>query len=46
MATSHLIRIPEVICEQLQALAEESGVPLGVVVQRLVEQGEGRRYWA
>ena len=46
MATSHLIRVPEVVYEQLQSLAEELGVPLGAVVQRLVEQEEERRYWA
>lgn len=46
MATSHLIRVSEVVYAQLQSLAEESGVPLGVVVQRLVEQEEERRYWA
>lgn len=46
MATSHLIRVPEAVYARLQTLAEESGTPLGTVVQRLVEQEEERRYWA
>ena len=46
MATSHLVRVPATVYARLQSLAEESGAPMGAVVQRLVEQEEERRYWA
>jgi predicted transcriptional regulator len=44
--SSHLIRVPEAVYARLQSLAEESGTPMGAVVQHLVEQEEERRYWA
>lgn len=46
MATSHLVRVPDEVYARLQSLAEESGVSLGAVVQRLLDQEEDRRYWA
>lgn len=46
MSSSHLIRIPDTVYSRLQSLAEEQGMPMGAVVQRLVEQEEERRYWA
>ncbi|GEM_PF-651017 len=45
MASSHLIRVPDTVYTRLQSLGEEFGMPLGAVVQRLVEQEEERRYW-
>jgi len=34
------------IYARLRSLAEESGTPMGAVIQHLVEQEEERRYWA
>jgi hypothetical protein len=46
MAASHLICVPNAVYERLQSLADESGLPMGAIVQRLVEQEGERRYWA
>jgi hypothetical protein len=46
IAPSHLIRTPNAVYERLQSLAEESGLPMGAVVQHLIEHEEERRYWA
>jgi hypothetical protein len=46
VAASHLVRVPDEVYVRLQSLAQESGVSLGAVVQRLLEREEERRYWA